>query len=300
MFFGAIRGEYIVLLCTVLWAGSSIIAAPATKRVGALRFVGAQALLTCVGLLVVAPFVLSREDLQGLNWTALLGFFFLVAPLMGGGSVLFYGAIERIGVARAQPIASSYPLLTTLASVFLLGERPTLWVIGGTVAVVVGIGLISYSRTAPESDCRPQRFLLQTRGFWYALLAALLYSVGIVLMKVLLSEVHSLVGNLARTPGVAILVATILRARGDRRPIWSMSRRSWGLVAAATLLGHLTADTLYLYALQSSPASIAVPLGAAPPLWVAPLAYFFLGERLNWKIGFGILLAVLGIAAIVS
>src|SRR3954466_14554494 len=40
------------------------------------------------------------------------------------GDSLYFLAAARIGVARALPIASAFPLLTTLGAVLLLNEAP--------------------------------------------------------------------------------------------------------------------------------------------------------------------------------
>jgi len=52
-------------------------------------------------------------------------FFCGVAPLLGGGSVLFYIAVEEVGVARAFPMTFTHPcLLITVPGCTSLVSQP--------------------------------------------------------------------------------------------------------------------------------------------------------------------------------
>jgi DME family drug/metabolite transporter len=62
------------------------------------------------------------------------------------GDSIYFLASTRIGVARALPIASSFPLLTTLGAVTLLGEAFTVALLAGSVLVVLGVALIGGER----------------------------------------------------------------------------------------------------------------------------------------------------------
>jgi drug/metabolite transporter (DMT)-like permease len=207
---------------------------------------------------------------------------------------------ERIGVARAFAVSSTYPLFTTVAAILFLSERPTAWVLGGTLTTVIGIGLLSTSRVKQGSDALPQS-LLRSSGFWYAALAAVLWAANTLLMKVGLdSGIHPVLGNLLRMPGVVLLVALVLRARRENRPLWAVSARSWVILLVATLLGQVTGDVLYLWALQSTDASLVTPLSATSPLWAVPLARIFLKEQLGWRVVLGVLFTVAGVVVIVA
>src|SRR4051812_17050202 len=62
------------------------------------------------------------------------------------GDSLYFLAAARIGVARALPIASAFPLLTTLGAVLLLGETLTVPLVLGSALVVVAVALIGGGR----------------------------------------------------------------------------------------------------------------------------------------------------------
>src|SRR5207248_10487685 len=71
------------------------------------------------------------------------------------GDSLYFLAAARIGVARALPIASSFPLITTIGAVTLLGETLTPALLAGSILVVVGVALISGERASSAGRSHP-------------------------------------------------------------------------------------------------------------------------------------------------
>jgi len=289
------------LLSAVLCAAATVMLAPVSRREGPLWLVGTQAVLAVLGLLPIVFLRLSgREHLQ-IDWVAGMIFLCVVAPLLGGGAVFFYTAAEGIGVSRAFSISSSYPLFTTLAGVLFLGERPTGWVVVGTLAVLAGVSIISTSRASAEWQPQPGLPLFRHRGFWYAVLAGLCWASGISMMKVGLARgADPLLGNLLRMPGVAVLVALALWLRKEKWSLRGIARRSWVALLVATLLDKIVGDVLYVWSLQAGTLSAVVPLAATAPMWVVLLAWSFLRERPSWALVIGVVLSVAGMAAIVA
>jgi DME family drug/metabolite transporter len=60
---------------------------------------------------------------------------------LGIGDTLYMFGLKSIGVSRAVPLASSYPLFSLLWSVFLLGQPLLLTALAGAVVILVGIWL---------------------------------------------------------------------------------------------------------------------------------------------------------------
>ncbi len=90
--------------------------------------------------------VLLREDifnypLKELAFVALGGF---VSGFLG--LLVYYKAIKVGEVSIVAPIAASSPLFSTLLAVAFLGENLTLSKLAGSILVIVGIVLLSYSR----------------------------------------------------------------------------------------------------------------------------------------------------------
>lgn len=62
------------------------------------------------------------------------------------GLLVYYKAIKVGYVSIVAPIASSSPLFSTLLAIIILGESFTLTKFIGTILVIIGIVLLSYSK----------------------------------------------------------------------------------------------------------------------------------------------------------
>src|SRR5947209_4105249 len=139
-------GEFAALGSAVMWACSTIAMRAESGRVPALSlnaFRSGFASLTIwlivlaageVGLLALVP----TSALGSLIGSVLIG--------MAVGDSLNIRAMHAIGVARAMPISSTYPLLTAILAVLLLGEPLPLRLTAGILLVVLGVALVAFPR----------------------------------------------------------------------------------------------------------------------------------------------------------
>lgn len=116
------------------------------QRLGSLRLVGLATSVACV--LCIAQFVLLRPLdtafavapevlwLSLLNATACT-----VVPVL-----MVMMAIERIGSGLAAQVGMVGPMSTILMGVVLLDEPMNLWVVGGTILVLLGVYVVSSRR----------------------------------------------------------------------------------------------------------------------------------------------------------
>ena len=70
------------------------------------------------------------------------------------GDSLNIRAMHAIGVSRAMPISSTYPIITALLAVVFLGEEMSLRLGLGIVLVVAGVYLVAFPRS-PRGVVRP-------------------------------------------------------------------------------------------------------------------------------------------------
>ncbi|HEY2593374.1 MAG TPA: DMT family transporter, partial [Chloroflexota bacterium] len=197
-------GELLAIGSAVAWALTSVamrpIAGHALWRSSVLRV-----LLCSVLLLAYAwPSGLLREvaraEPQVLAW--LLGS--TLASIVIGDSLYFLAA-ARIGVARALPIASSFPLLTTIGAVTLLGETYTLPLLAGSVLVVVGVALIGGERA-------PTAGRLDPLGLAFAGLAACMWACSGLFLGPALRSLDPVAANLVRFPLATVFFAAYVVA----------------------------------------------------------------------------------------
>ena len=82
---------------------------------------------------------LASTNLRALGWFALTGM-----AGHGTGSLIFFSAIERLGVSRATAIHASSPLWGVAFAVIILSEAPGVYVLLGTLGIVGGVFLLSW------------------------------------------------------------------------------------------------------------------------------------------------------------
>jgi drug/metabolite transporter (DMT)-like permease len=75
--------------------------------------------------------------------------FFITGSLQPVIRLLTYAAIYYMGASRGTTVRGSHPLFSTSLAIFFLGESANVWIVTGTVLIVVGVTLISWQ---PASD----------------------------------------------------------------------------------------------------------------------------------------------------
>ena len=62
--------------------------------------------------------------------------------ILSGGQIFFYNALKLGEASRVVPLGATYPLISFILAVFLLGEKFTLAKLGGIILVLSGIFLL--------------------------------------------------------------------------------------------------------------------------------------------------------------
>jgi drug/metabolite transporter (DMT)-like permease len=184
----------------------------------------------------------------------------------------------------AMLVQISPVLIAVLASVFL-GERFTPWLAIGLTLALAGVVLIGASQPGGHSD---------VVGVLLCLLAALVYSVALVVQKPLVSRLSALhvtwlactVGAVACLPFAGQLVDGTREATGS--DIW------W--VVYLGLFPTAVAFTTYAFALRHMTAgSLGITTYLVPPLTIV-MGWLFLGETPPAMAYLGGSLALVGVA----
>lgn len=69
---------------------------------------------------------------------------FSITGLMAGlfGMVTYFAALKKGATSEIVPIAATYPLITAVLSILILGEQVTALRLAGTVCIILGIWLV--------------------------------------------------------------------------------------------------------------------------------------------------------------
>jgi DME family drug/metabolite transporter len=92
------------------------------------------------------------------------------------GDYFYFNALNWMGVSRTVPVTSTYPLWTMLWAVLFLDRRVYIHKILGAVLIVLAIVIVRRAEAKEKVD---------PRGFPFALLAPLSWSIAIVMKYIL-------------------------------------------------------------------------------------------------------------------
>ncbi|MBN2230075.1 MAG: DMT family transporter [Candidatus Thorarchaeota archaeon] len=224
---------------------------------------------------------------------------FLLASVTIGlvtGDLVYLISQEKIGVSYAFPIANIYPILTYIIAIFFLNETIIYSRLVGIIIAVLGVTIISREQAVKNRN--EGRAQLDALGIGLALLAAVCWSVGSVLLQLGVENVEPIDANFLRMLfGGAIFVPLFITAYKTGMPL--PTRRSIKIVMAAGFLGMTLGSLLYTYTVKMIGASIAALLGSTSPLFAMPISIYALKEGFSFRSILGVLLTVFGVMLVV-
>ncbi len=243
----------LVLASAVIHAGWNL-AAKRIRRGGA-RFVWAYYSLSAVLLIPVMAVSLVIEP-QRPQWT------WLLAASVTAVLHVTYGVVLQRGYAVGDlsvvyPLArGTGPLISVLAAVVLLGERPGPLGLVGAFLVIAGVLVIGTGRSPANADAADRA--ARRKGVGYGLLT------GVTIAAYTLWDAHSVTG-LGVPPivyfGTGAIVQSVLMApyalkdREEVSWLWREHKREVLIVGLFSPFAYL----LVLYALQVAPVSLVAP-----------------------------------------
>jgi drug/metabolite transporter, DME family len=216
------------------------------------------------------------------------GFF---APAIG--QTLGYVGMERIGVARSSPIVNTSPMFSSIFAMLFLGEIWLAQNILGTCLVILGVVILSTSRTATGE--------WHKKDVIYPVLAALAFGISTTLRKRGLMTIHVPLLAAAVTVGTAFVVLlAIVWFRGGSA-VLRFNRRSNSWLFGGALINS-AAILSFFSALNVGTVVRVEPLVACNPLLTILWASIFLRqlETLSWRVVAGALVTVAGTVLVVT
>jgi drug/metabolite transporter (DMT)-like permease len=215
------------------------------------------------------------------------------------GDAMYFLSQERIGVSRAFPIAMSYPLLVYLLTALFLGEPVILQRIVGAIATVIGVSVIARSEHAERVNAKIRWSERDKRiGFVLAITTALAWALSDAIFQFGLISVGAAESNYFRMLVVSVVLVPVffISLRGKRK---LPTKRITGLALITGLVGVGFSLIAYSYAVKFIGATVTAVIIAAAPVFTAPLSALYLGEDVNWKVGVGTLLTIIGVVLVV-
>lgn len=282
-------GEWFALLSSLAFAVSHILIRRGLAQSNPIAGFCISISISALALWFLAAMYLPLSSF----WTHIILYFALSGIFASGlGRMFIYIGIDRIGVSRSVPVAGSEPMFASILAVLVIGETWSLQNFTGTLLIILGIVVISRSRTE-KRDWR-------TRDLIYPIMAALSFALAANVRKLglLVENVPLMASTVNATTGL-LLAPLMVYARGGVH-ILRMSRRVFGWFLAAGICNTI-GMLLSFYALAAGNIVIVEPLINTSPVLSVLLTAIFLRdmEAVNLHVVTGVSCTVVGTVLIV-
>lgn len=257
-------------LATALGYGSGdFVARQTTRRIGHLCVLFYMQFASIAVLLPAAAVI----EGPSWHWTPMWGYAAVLGVLNVAASLFLYRAFEYGVLSVVSPVVSTFPAVTAVLAFLFLAEPPTPLVVGGIVAALVGVVLISRAEAHPDNppakDAR--------RGLVSAFLAFGGYGVFYFALKFIVGDLGAFTAAAyVRLIGIAAVGVAALTGFAH------VGRPSREFVRPLVLIGVLDSAAFLTYNVGISSGSVAI-VGTLSGLFSAVtvgLAAVVLRERL--------------------
>ncbi|MCC7018141.1 MAG: DMT family transporter [Ardenticatenales bacterium] len=269
MISGTTLGLVAALGTAIGWTGTALFFSASGRRVGSeavnlTRLLIAIALLGAAHWLLVGAPVPIDADAERWRWLAVSGLTGLVV-----GDIALFEAYVLLGPRLPSLLMALAPILGTLFSWGLLGERLALLQVAAIVLTVGGVAIVVAERTPGGRGADDAR--LFTRGVVLGLVGALGQAAGLVASKrAMAGDYSALSATLGRILIAAIVLWLLALIRGRIPHVvraWR-DRRALALIAAGAVCGPFIGIWLSLYAVREAPVGLASAVMAISPILV--------------------------------
>ena len=207
------------------------------------------------------------------------------------GDTFFFEALKKVGPHVMVLLALLGQVLTVMFAMVFLDEQLTvpMWV--GVLMVISGIAIVLYTRFSDSTKSN------SVSGIMYGLLSVLCMSISVIIAKKGLSSVSAIQGTFIRmlwgTSGLLLWGMVTRRLGGWVAPFGELKviKSFFLLVCLVSFSGFW----MFHVAIKYTTVSIANTLSSTEPLFVIPLAAYFLKEKIPPVTILGTIISVFGV-----
>lgn len=300
-----LTGELAALGTAACWAGTAMFFAAAGERVGSMavnliRLVMALAMLTLFEAVVRGQALPTDATTFAWSWLSISG---LVGFTIG--DLCLFRALIVIGPRLSSLIMSLAPPATALIGWLVLGETLTARDWTGMALTIAGIAWAIAERAPVQTTARPQprgRLSSPAAGVALAAIGAVGQAGGLVLSKLGMGDYDPFAATQIRIVAGTIGFAVVFTLLGwwPRVTAALRNRRAMTMTWLGAVFGPFVGVSLSLLAVQHAKTGVAASLMATSPILVIPLVVVFRGERVGWGGIGGAIVAVAGVALLMT
>jgi drug/metabolite transporter (DMT)-like permease len=291
-------GEGACLTAAMLWAVAVVMFRAPIAAWGPRTTNLVKCLVATVLLVFTLPFfgwlsAFAAVPSRDLAWIAISG----LVGLTLGDTALF-AAVGKIGAHRTLVLQTSAPIFAGLLA-FAMGEQLSARQLAGAAVVLAGVMLV-VGPGDPHRDGRTRH--AAAAGIALAVLGAVGQGAGVVLAKQGMDVIGAMPATLIRLAAgtVGLLLAGFVTGRTGTLHRAIADRPSMRRAIPATVLGTYLALLLMMFGVALAPATIAAVLLATSPIFSLVVEALVDRQRPTAAAVLGTLIAVAGVAILVS
>ncbi len=132
----------LLLFTAILWGSTPILEKMGLTKVQPLTAITIRSTAVVVVLFLFLAFTGKLKEAFAVDLKTII--IFSVSGILAGlvGMITYFAALKAGATSEIVPIAATYPLITAILSVLILGEQITPYRIIGTLLIVVGIWFV--------------------------------------------------------------------------------------------------------------------------------------------------------------
>jgi drug/metabolite transporter (DMT)-like permease len=272
------------LFVTFLWSTSWVLIKIGLEDIPALTFAGLRYGLAFLCLLLFSwrsGRLTSLRGLSGRDWVHLTMLGLLFYTLTQGAQFLGLAYLPAITVNLLLSFTS---VVVALLGIVLLAERPTFLQWGGVGLSVLGVFLYFYPVSLPAG---------QTIGF-IAVVIGVFANAGSSILGRHVNRAGHIQPLTVTTASMGVGAIVLLVAGVSIQGLPRLSPINWVIVAWLAVVNTAFAFTLWNHTLRTLSAMQSSIINNTMAIQIPVLAWLFLGERITWQEGIGMVLAGFG------
>jgi drug/metabolite transporter (DMT)-like permease len=256
--------------------------------------------VTAMIYLMIA-FIFMRPDIPSDPMTWIMLTISGIIGLSIGDTALF-AALPKLGAQTTSASQCLAPPLASIIAIILTGETLTYYETTGMIVTMSGIAGVIFATNQKKTPQSPPLKSLIVSGFLFAFISALSQASAVVIMRHHLQQTNILVGTMIRLAPAILVLYLVDLFRGRKTGFMQIigKPKKAFLLAIASFLGTFMGLILLSTSVKYAKAGIAAALTSTSPIWVIPIAKFFLKERVSWQSTVCTILAVIGVIVMVS
>ena len=238
---------------------------------------------------------LLSADLAAWGWLVLSSVAGLVL-----GDTFYFRSLQILGARRGLVLGTLAPPLVVVIAWLQLGEAPTAALILGMGVTLAGIAWVVLERGGTTEGAGHYPGTV-TSGVIFGVLGAAGQALGVVWSRQAMVGLDTSEASFIRLLAAAVIGLLYALYRGHLAG-WGrrvLARGTRSRLLPATLSGTYVGIWLSLIAYKhSTSAAVATTLTSLQPLFVLPLVWMFLGQKLSRRAVLGAAVAVLGVVVL--